>query len=83
MAINAEITKVGSENSMSLIRKFTRKLQGAGIVKEVRNRRYWERASSTAAKKKHALKRLKKRANFAQLLKEGKVQERAPRGGHR
>ena len=81
MAINAEIVRVGSENSMSVIRKFTRKLQGTGIDKETRNRRYWERASSDAEKKKRALKRIKRRAEFAQLLKEGKVQERQPRRG--
>lgn len=81
MAINAEIVRVGTENSMSVIRKFTRKLQGTGIVKETRNRRYWERASSFAVKKKRALKRIKRRAEFAQLLKEGKVQERQPRRG--
>ena len=81
MAINAEIVRVGSENSMSVIRKFTRKLQGTGIVKDTRNRRYWERASSDAVKKKRALKRIKRRAEFAQLLKEGQMQERQPRRG--
>jgi len=83
MAINAEITKTGNENSMSVIRKFTRKLQGTGVVREVRNRRYWERAASTALKKKRALRRIERRETFAQLLKEGKVQERPQRGARR
>lgn len=64
---------------MSVIRKFTRKLQGTGIVKESRNRRYHARATSEAVKKKGALKRLKRRAQFEQLVKEGKVQERPQR----
>ncbi len=79
MAINAEISKTGSENSMSVIRKFTRKFQGTGVLREVRGRRYHSRASSAATKKKGALKRIARREAFAQLVKEGKVQEREPR----
>ncbi len=80
--INVEILRAGTENSMAVIRRFTRKLQGAGIVREVRNRRYFERNASSAVSKKSALKRIAKREKFAQLLKEGKVTERAPRRGH-
>lgn len=80
MTTNVEIVRNGSENTMSVIRKFTRKVQGTGIVREIRNRRYWARASSDAVKKKGALKRIARREEFAQLLKEGKVQERPRRG---
>ena len=80
MAINAEIVRSGSENTMSVIRKFTRKVQGTGIVREVRNRRYWARAASDVVKKKGALKRITRREEHARLVKEGKVQERPVRG---
>ncbi len=79
MAINVEINRTGSENSMSVIRKFSRKVQSSNLIREMRNRRYHDRPASAARKKKTAIKRILKRETFAQLLKEGKVQERAPR----
>lgn len=73
--INAEVTKTGTENALSTIRRFTRRAQGANIIKSVRNKRYYSRSSSQTVKKKRALKLIKRRAEFAQLLKEGKVTE--------
>lgn len=73
--INAEITKTGTENTLATIRKFSRRVQGAGIVKTVRNGRYYSRSSSDSVKKKRALKLIKRRDEFRQLLKEGKVVE--------
>lgn len=79
--INAEVTKTGSENALSMIRKFSRRVQGAGIVKTTRNGRYYSRSSSKTVKKKRALKLIKRRTEFAQLLKEGKVTETVNRRG--
>lgn len=73
--IQAEVTKTGTENSLSTIRRFTRRVQGANIVKSVRNKRYYSRSSSKTVKKKRALKLIKRRNDFAQMLKEGKVTE--------
>lgn len=72
---NAEVTKNAGENALSLIRKFTRRVQGTGLVKTVRAGRYHERAQSKAVVKKKAVKRIKRRAEYNQLLKEGKVTE--------
>ena len=84
--INAEVTKTGTENALSTIRRFTRRAQGANIIKSVRNKRYYSRSSSKTVKKKRALKLLKRREEFRQLLKEGKVTEtinrRAPMPRH-
>lgn len=81
--IQAEVTKTGNENALSTIRRFTRRVQGAGIVKTTRNGRYYSRSSSKTVKKKRAIKLIKRRTEFAQLLKEGKVVETVNhRGGY-
>ncbi len=81
MSINAEVSKSGSESALSTIRKFSRKVQGTGLVKTVRAQRYFKRDKSKTVKKKGALKLLKRRAEFKQAVKEGKVAEREPRRG--
>ncbi len=73
--INAEVTKTGTENALSTIRKFSRRVQGANIVKTTRAGRYHSRLSSKTVNKKRALKYIKRRDEFQQLLKEGKVTE--------
>jgi ribosomal protein S21 len=73
--IQVEVAKTGNENTLSMIRKFTRRVQSAGIVQIIRNGRYYSRLSSKTVKKKRALKLIKRRVEFAQLLKEGKITE--------
>ncbi len=80
MAIQAEVTKSGSETSLSTIRKFSRRVQGAGLVKTLRARRYFSRDASKIVKKKRALKLLKRRNEYKQLIKEGKIAEPQRRG---
>ena len=75
MSINAEVTKTGSESALSVIRKFSRRVQGTGLVKNARKLRYYERTKSKAVQKKRALKLIKRRAEYKQLVKEGKVVE--------
>src|SRR3989344_4752948 len=80
MSVNVEVSKSGSESVLATIRKFSRKVQGTGLVKNARKRRYFTRSASKTVKKKRALKLLKRRAEYRQLVKEGKVIE-APRRG--
>ncbi|NBV76762.1 30S ribosomal protein S21 [bacterium] len=75
--VNVEVTKNPGENMLSLLRKFTRRVQGTGIVKNSRTIRYHSRSLSKAVTKKKALKRIKYTANYFKLLKEGKVVETA------
>ena len=75
MAIQAEVVKSGSETSLSTIRKFSRRVQGAGLVKTLRARRYFARDASKTVKKKRALKLLKRRDEYRRLIKEGKMAE--------
>lgn len=75
MSINAEVTKSGNESTLSVIRKFSRKVQGTGLVKNARKTRYYERQKSKTVQKKRALKLIKRRTEYRQLVKEGKVAE--------
>lgn len=79
MSINAEVSKTGNESTLATIRKFTRRVQGANLIKTVRNRRYYARDASKTVKKKRALKMLKRRAEYSQKVKEGKIIEAPPR----
>ena len=85
MSVNAEVSKSGNENVLATIRKFSRRVQGAGLVKTVRAGRYFARDASKIVKKKRALKLIKRRAEYKQLVKEGKITEapaRQGRGGY-
>ncbi len=83
MAINAEVQKSGSENVLSTIRKFSRRVQGTGLVKTARGQRYFERQKSKTVQKKRALKLIKRRADYQKAVKDGKITEREQRGGPR
>ena len=80
MAINAEVQKSGSENVLSTIRKFSRRVQGTGLVKTARKIRYFERQKSKTVQKKRALKLIKRRSDYHKAVKEGKIAEREQRG---
>jgi hypothetical protein len=73
MAVNVEVAKSGTENNLSLIRKFTKRVQGSGVLPRLRGRRYSSRNLSEYVKKKKALKKLRRRAEVAELIKMGKM----------
>jgi len=75
MAIQAEVTKSGNENPLATIRKFSRRVQGAGLIKQLRARRYHSRQASKTVKKKRALKLIKRRIEYRKGIKEGKIAE--------
>ncbi len=81
--VNAEVSKTGNESPLAVIRKFSRRVQGTGLIQLTRKRRYYERAKSRTVSKKRALKRIQKRKDFQRLVKEGKAVEPTRRGhGH-
>lgn len=71
--INVEVVKNGSETSTSLIRRFTKRVQGAGILPRVRSLRYSKRPSTKFLRKKNAIKRLSNQEKNAILEKLGKA----------
>lgn len=79
MITNVEVEKAGSENNVSLIRRFTRKVQSSGILGRARSIRYNERPKSSYTKKKRALKTLTRRKEINRLIKLGKLPDNRSR----
>jgi ribosomal protein S21 len=79
MSTNVQVEKNGAESTANLIRRFTKRVQSAGIIPKVRKGRYHERIKSRNVQKTKRLKRLKSKTVYEELLKLGKIAERAPR----
>lgn len=82
MATNAEVTRNDGESTINLIRRFSKRVQGAGVISRVRGERYAQRPLSSFVTRKRALKRIKRREEVQELIKLGKMVE-APRRGRR
>lgn len=72
---NVRVEKNSNENTASLIRRFTKRVQGSGILRRVRGIRYRNRAPSTYLTKKRKLTSLKKKEEREELIKLGKMPE--------
>jgi ribosomal protein S21 len=83
MASNVQVEKNQNESSANVIRRFTKRMQGAGVIPRVRKLRYYTRIKSENVRQKGRLKKLGKAAAYEKELKLGKVQEKAPRRGGR
>ena len=79
MATNVQVIKNNNESSANVIRRFTKRVQGAGIVPKVRGGRYFSRIKSRNVQRFAKLKKLVKRESYEKLVKLGKVQEFRPR----
>lgn len=78
-ATRVEVRRGKNESSSSLIRRFTRRAQGLGLVRELRGRRYWHRALSKGVGHKRALISKERRENYNELVKLGKIDPAARR----
>lgn len=68
-----EVRRGKNESSTALIRRFTRRAQGLGLVREMRNRRYWQRTKSKNVGHKRALISKVRRETYNELVKLGKI----------
>ena len=75
MAINVQVDKNNNESSANVIRRFTKRVQGAGIIPKVRTGRYYTRIKSGNVKRMAKLKKLGKKETYEKLLKLGKIAE--------
>lgn len=73
--INIEVTKGGNENNLSVLRRFQKRVQNAGILMKVREKRYTERTKSENVKRAKTLSYLKRKDEMAELMKLGKMNE--------
>lgn len=73
MAVNIEVAKSGNDNNLGLIRKFTKRVQGSGVLSRVRGLRYSSRKPSEYVKKKKTLKKIAARLKIREMIKMGKM----------
>jgi len=75
MATNVEVKKNNQESTANLIRRFTKRVQGSGVLNRLRKHRYHDREKSPLVHRAGKLKKLENKAKYEKLLKLGKVQE--------
>jgi ribosomal protein S21 len=75
MATNVQVEKNQNESSANVIRRFTKRVQGAGIVPKVRGGRYFNRIKSKNVQRTAKLLKLEKGEKYEKLVKMGKIQE--------
>lgn len=80
-AVNVQVVKQSGENSANTIRRFTKRVQGSGVLRYAKSLRYFKRSQSKYVRKSQALSRLKKRAQYQELLKLGKIVDTPKRRG--
>lgn len=79
MATNVQVEKNQNESSANVIRRFTKRVQNAGIVRRMRDNRYYSRIKSQNVRKEARLKKLAKKEAYERDYKMGKVVERRGR----
>ena len=78
--INVSVDKNANENNLSVLRRFTKRVQGSGVLNRVRGIRYHSRNLSEYSRKKMTLKVLVTRAENERLMKLGKLKPVERRG---
>ena len=76
MAKNVEVEKNNNESTANLMRRFTKRVQGSGIIPRMRKNRFHKRSLSPLVARAAKLKKLAGKEKYDTLLKEGKIQER-------
>lgn len=75
MPLNVQVEKNQNESSANVIRRFTKRMQGAGIVRRMRDNRYYARVKSSNVRKAARLKKLERKATYEADVKLGKIPE--------
>ncbi|MBX4198455.1 hypothetical protein KW782_03925 [Candidatus Parcubacteria bacterium] len=71
--INIEVQKNSNESAPNLLKRFTKRVQGSGILNRVRSLRYSQRAESRYVRKKRTMKSIKRRSEHQKMVKLGKA----------
>lgn len=82
-ATRVEVRRGKNESSASLIRRFSRRANSLGVVREMRNRRYYERQKSKNVEHKRAMVSVARRDRYHELVKLGKIDPAAGRDRRR
>lgn len=75
MAINVQIEKNPNESSANVIRRFQKRVQNSGIVRRLRDNRYYKRVKSANVRQTSRLNKLAKKTAYDRLYKLGKTPE--------
>lgn len=68
-----EVKKNPNENNASILRRFSRRIQESGIIRNVKKNRYNQRQESKLKIKRSALKKMSRRREIEKLKKLGKM----------
>ena len=79
MAVNVEVEKTGTETSANLLRRFSKRVLGAGIIKRVKGGRYKLRNQSKYKTKIKTLETIKRHKEVERKIKLGKMSPRNER----
>jgi ribosomal protein S21 len=71
--VHVEVTKSANETPTNLLRRFTRRVQGSGIIRKAKSLRFLERPKSKLVRKNRALRRIERRKQNDKLIKLGKL----------
>jgi hypothetical protein len=77
--INVEVNRNPNENTLNVIRRFTKKVQGSGVLPRVRGVRYHSRTLSPYKVKMKTIASIKHKAEIQELIKLGKMPEKPTR----
>lgn len=72
-ATRVEVRRGKNESAASLIRRFSRRSQGLGLVRAMRNRRYFARSKSKNVEHTRAMIRGERISEYNELVKLGKI----------
>ncbi|MCI0542255.1 hypothetical protein L0Y69_00665 [bacterium] len=67
------VEKGPTENTLSVLRRFTKKVRAGGFLNQVRDNKYRSRPDSPLRKKKRLLKTLERTREYERLKKLGKL----------
>ncbi len=73
--INIEVVKSSNENNLSVLRRFTKRVQAAGVLPRVRTKRYTLRVPSRNTRRAKTVAHIKKKEITNELIKLGKMVE--------
>ncbi|MBY0110619.1 hypothetical protein K2Y00_01265 [Patescibacteria group bacterium] len=82
-AVRVEVKRGKNESSASLIRRFSRRAQGLGLVRALRKRRYYARQKSKNVDHARALVKSARRVQYNEDVKQGKIDPAAQSRGRR
>ncbi len=75
MAVNVKVERNNNESSANVIRRFTKRVQGSGIIQRMKGIRYHSRVKSKNVRRDARLKKLAKKAEYEKMVKLGKIQD--------